>query len=340
MKDLVSVIIVNWNGKKYLDDCLSSIYESSYKNIEVILVDNNSKDGSISFVRNNFKKTKIIELNDNYGYVGGNIEGIKKSNGKYLLLLNNDTRSDPKLITNLVSFYKKNKDCGTVQPKIRILKHPEYLDGIGSFFTITGFLKHVGHKERENKIELNKTIEAFSIKGACMMIERKLFNEVGGFDKRYFAYFEETDLCWRVLLKGKKNYYFPGALVYHAVGRTTSRISLPFIEFHSFKNRIATLIKNLELKNIVIVLPIHITLCFGFIFFYVISGKWKNAKAIINAILWNIESIDETIKLRSAIQSKRIVHDKLIMHKYKKSFSMDSINQMIKFYFFKRGKIV
>lgn len=339
-KDLISIIIVNYNGKKYLKTCLSSIYQSDYKKYEIVFVDNGSIDGSIDFVKKNFtKKTKVIELKKNTGFTGGNIKGVKQSNGKYFLFLNNDTKISPTLLKDLVSFYKKTKKCGVVQPKIRLLRHKEYLDGTGSTLTATGFLQHHGHKKKDEEVNITKPTEIFAAKGACMFLSKKVYETIGGFDSRFFAYFEETDLCWRSILYGYKNYYYPRTEMFHIIGRTSSKMPLPIIEFHSFKNRIATLIKNLGYKKILFVLPIHLSICLLLSGFYLVLGKWKNSFQILNAILWNIKQLRQTIKVRQKVQQSRKISDTTMFKKYSTKPQLSLFAHTFKMYFLKRGKV-
>ncbi len=339
MNKKVSVIIVNYNGKKYLPVCLRSIQASTYKNLEVIVVDNASVDGSVEYIRKHDPKVKIVQMTTNTGFAGGNIAGIKEASGEYLLLLNNDTRSTKDLVAKLVEFYEKTPDCGVIQPKIRLLYHPEYLDGIGSSLTVAGFLAHHGHKMLEKKVNIDEPQEIFVPKGACMFLSKKDYVKAGGFDNKYFIYFEETDLCWRIYLMGKKNYYYPGAVVYHAVGRTSSKLPLPFVEYHSFKNRIATLIKNLENGSLIMVLPIHLLLVTMFIFLYIVTGKFPNAYAIVKAMIWNITNLPYLYNQRKRTRRIRMTKDNELFRKHVEKISITESLHMARSYFFKRGKV-
>src|SRR3989344_2256511 len=137
MRVLVSIIIVNWNARENLQECLSALFKISYKNYEVILVDNGSKDDSVKFVKSNYPDIKIVESGKNLGFAGGNNLGFKQARGKYVLFLNNDTIVTKDFLEKLVDFMEKRKDVGIVQPKI-LFHRPDTtlhhrVNSVGSF---------------------------------------------------------------------------------------------------------------------------------------------------------------------------------------------------------------
>ncbi|MDD4606956.1 MAG: glycosyltransferase family 2 protein [Patescibacteria group bacterium] len=322
MNKKVSIIIVNYNGKKWIKKCFDSLHEQNYKNIEIIFVDNASIDGSVELIKRFYPEVKIIINKENLGFVGGNNIGYQNSTGDYILLLNNDTIVTKDFLEVLVAFLNKNKDVGVVQPKIYLTKEDGLLDCTGSFLNKTGFLQHVGFLEKDRG-QYNKEKEIFSAKGACMLIKRELIEKINLFDDDYFAYFEETDFCWRSWLAGCKTIFLPQSIIYHDMGLTSRNLPSPFIDYHSFKNRICTLIKNLGIKNLIFILPLHLFLCVIISFLFFIKGRTKNGWAIIKAIKWNIINIRNNFQKRKYIQQKiRIINDKTIFNINNNQFSL------------------
>jgi hypothetical protein len=305
---LVSIIIVNLNGKKWLEKCIPSIFDSNYpqNKIEIIIVDNGSVDGSVDFVRNKFSRNyqiRIIELDKNYGFAKPNNMGIRYSNGKFILFLNNDTIVTKNFLRNLIKIMLSNPKIGACQSKILLMENRNILDATGSFLTQTGFLIHEGLRQKD-KGQYNKIREIFSTKGACMLARREILDKVGFFDEDFFAYFEETDLCWRIWLAGYSIVFVPDSVIYHKMGATTTRMNISFIEYHSFKNRICSLIKNLNNINLIKILPVHIFLCCGVCVLYIFMLKPCNAIAIMRAILWNFMNIRHTLEKRNIVQKR------------------------------------
>jgi len=320
---LISIIIVNWNGLKWLSDCFRTIYAQDYKDFEVIFVDNASKDKSVAWVKENYPKTKIIINKENLGFADANNIGYKKAKGKYILFLNNDTKVTKTFLTELVNVLEKDNTIGGVQSKILLMDHPDIHDSVGAFLTPTGFLYHYGFG-RKNIAKYNKEIELYTAKGACMMFRKDVLDAVAIcgdiFDPDYFAYFEESDLCHRVWLAGYRIVYAYKSVIYHKMGATSAGMNNAFIQYHSFKNRIRTYIKNFGIVNLMLTLPVHLLFCEGFSAYSFIKGQFQLSWAMQKALWWNIVNFGQTMKLRNIIQTRiRKVSDsgltKSIVHK-------------------------
>ena len=298
---LVSVIIVNWNGGKVFEKCLKFLKKIDYPNCELIIVDNGSKDGTDRFAQ--------IKNRKNLGFAPANNQGLKVAKGKYILLLNNDTKVSKDLLSVLVSKMESDPSVGVIQPKILMMDKKGYLDNAGSFLTRIGFLEHWGFGEKDS-IEFSKEKEVFSAKGACILIRRDVVQKVGLFDNDFVSYFEESDFCWRVWLVGLRVIYYPQTYIYHKVGFTIQRLDVGQINYHYFKNRITSLIKNLETYNLFIILPVHIAVSVGIAIIFLIKGKLKSASIIIKAIKWNIKNIKVILQKRRDTQMLRKISDK------------------------------
>ncbi len=321
-KTLVSVIIPTYNGLEHLKKCLTSLYKQEYKQIEVIVVDNNSSDQSVSYIKKNFPQVKLVESKENLGFAESNNIGFDKSIGEYILLLNNDTLVTAKFLTNLVSTINSQEDIGAVQPKIFFMDNPELLDSTGSFLTGTGLLYHVGINRKNFDIYNHKKF-IYSAKGACLLIKRSVLRAslLDGkvFDTTYFAYFEETDLCHRIWLSGYKVLYEPKSVIFHKMGATSTMLQNSFIQFHSFKNRINTYLKNLSYRKMILILLINILISNVYAILALLKLNLSLALSIYKAIWWNVVNIGQTIKKRKFVQQKirKVSDDKIWRYIYK-----------------------
>lgn len=324
---LVSIIMPTYNGLGHLEKCLPSLFKSKYKNFELILIDNNSVDESISYVEKKFPKVKLIKNSKNDGYAQGNNLGWKYVKGDYVLFLSNDTIVDENFITEMIKILENRPELGGVQSKVFLMDDHSRLDSVGSFFTSTGFLYHYGANKKD-ALKYNKEIFVYSAKGVCMLFRKKVIQNVlvegEIFDSSYFAYFEETDLCHRIWLSGWKIGYAPRSFIYHKVGGTSRSMDNSFIQYHSFKNRINSYCKNLDTLNLIKVLPLHLFLCEVNAAIYLLRGKFRMALTVQKSILWNILNLNKTLKKRRIVQLKlRKVKDADIMPYIKKNVGLD-----------------
>lgn len=311
---LVTIIIVNWNGLMWLADCFASLYTQDYKNFEIIFVDNASKDESVQWVKKHYPKTKIIVNKKNLGFADANNIGYRKAKGEYILFLNNDTRVTKTFLTELVRVLESDKAIGGAQSKILLMDKPDTHDSVGAFLTPTGFLYHYGFGKKD-QLRYNKQIDLYTAKGACMMFRKNVLEKVAIddtiFDPDYFAYFEETDMCHRVWLAGYRIVYAYKSVIFHKMGATSSGMNNAFIQYHSFKNRIRSYLKNYGTGWFWSYFPLHLLFCELYCVVSFVKGKWSLGWAIQRAFWWNIRNIRETIRLRAYVQSHiRKIHDR------------------------------
>ncbi len=311
MNPLVSIVILNFNGKENLEYCLPSVKRLNYKPIEVIVVDNGSTDDSIEFLKTHYPHVKLIENKKNLGYSIGNNIGASRAKGKYILVLNDDTKLTPDLITKLVGRMESNQKIGITMPKILFMDKPNVVDSVGSFFTKLGIFQHISDfGVKDGTLDLPEKI--FSAKSACILIRKKLYMDIGGFDEDFFAYAVDPDLCWRVWQRGFEVILVPDARIYHKGSVTNIKhVNADFIVYETFKNVISSLIKNLEVRYLYI-LGINIGISFFGILLYILRLKPKQAFAIISAVSWNVISLKHNLEKRKATRSKRRVSDRQI----------------------------
>lgn len=310
----VSIVVVNWNGKKFLKNCLDSLQKITYNATEIIVVDNNSTDGSGAFVKKYYPKVKIIENKKNYGYAGGANIGYKHASGSHVLFLNNDTVVTPGFIESLLADFRKDPTIGCVQSQMRLLNDKSILEVVGDFISFTGFLYHYGYRKKANLEKYNRQKIIFSPKGASMIFPRSLLQKIGLFDEDFFIFFEETDLCFRVWLAGYKVLYEPRSVIYHVSGGDTilsNKYNYEKRIYLIFKNMNCSYIKNFGTRNLLTIFPVSaITQTFMLIYFFV-TFRFYLVRAIFKAYWWNILNFNKTLAKRRFIQSKiRKVSDK------------------------------
>jgi GT2 family glycosyltransferase len=313
MTPKVSVIIVNYNGEKVLEECLSSIFKQTYKNFEVIVVDNDSKDKSIELIKSNYPRAILIEEKYNHGFAGGNNIGYEKSTGEIIILLNNDTKVEEDYIENFIKVFDDFPNCGAASSKIVLYDEPEVLDGAGSFWTGYTMLYHTGYLKNSNLKEFNKPYKVFSAKGASMITKKEIIEKVGLFDSDFWHYYEEGDFCHRVINAGYDVYYYPKTTCFHKCGH--SRILLnkeDLIFFSNEKNRILSFLLNFKFPDVIFVLFKHLIILVGYISLHIVSkfkDRLKNKanshgnevsiiRMILKSIIWNIVNIKKTLAKR------------------------------------------
>ncbi|GAI92372.1 unnamed protein product, partial [marine sediment metagenome] len=213
---LVSVIIINYNGLGDLEEFFDSIFNLTYKNVELIIIDNNSQDNSVEIIQKNYPIVKIVELKKNYGFAKGNNLGMPFTKGKYIVLLNMDTVVDKNWLTELVKVAEQSNYIGIIGSKIYYYDNREIIDFAGGSSNIYGKAFHIGMSNKDNEI-LNKKKTTFYICGASLLIKRELYDKIGLFDPIYFAYFEDVDLCWRAWMIGYKVIFAPKSFLYHKI---------------------------------------------------------------------------------------------------------------------------
>jgi len=319
----VSIIIVSYNNEIWVEQCLDSILNQNYDNIEVIWIDNGSKDKTVGLIKQEKYiklKIKLKVLEKNVGFASANNEGYIISKGDIIFLLNSDARIEPNTISKVVKTFEENNNVGIIQNKILLINEPTKLDSAGSLFTVTGFLKHIARKE---SIDFKENYPIFGGKGASLFIKKEVIVKSYLFNPYFTSYFEDTDICWRAWIMGYEVIFSPSGITYHKGGATAFWLSSGITDFHSFKNRIFCLLTCLNILNLIIILPTHIFLCLLISLIYLIRGKFKKAFAIIKAIAWNIGNFDKVIFYRQLINSKRILKDKEIFRKVMSKFSIE-----------------
>jgi GT2 family glycosyltransferase len=252
---LISIIVVNWNGKNLLDDCLGSIFNQTIKPDEVILVDNGSTDGSPDYVTEYFPQVKLIRLKENKGFCGGNNIGFKYASGNFIALLNNDTLVSPPWLEELLQAMKADDRIGLCASCMLNYFNPGYIDTAGDGYDVCGIGFKIGNGRPINKH--NRPGRVFGACAGAVLLRRSMIDEIGLFDEDFFAVGEDIDLCFRAKLSGYSCAYVPNAKVYHKVSQTVG-VGSDFLLYHSRRNLEYTYLKNMPLLLLLITLPLHL----------------------------------------------------------------------------------
>lgn len=235
----ISVIIVNWNTKDLLRNCLNSIYQTVHNLVlEIIVVDNFSSDGSVAMLKEEFPSILRIVNKENKGFGAANNQALAIMKGKYALLLNTDTVLTPEAVKKIWNFCEANEKAAIVCGQLlnadgskqnSIASFPDLLT-LAVNTSLLEYLFPLRYPSKRYKHPLS--IEVDSAIGACMMIRKKALDETGAFDERYFFFFEETDLAYTMRIKGWKVYQVPDAFVYHLQGQSIGHNTSSRIEFY------------------------------------------------------------------------------------------------------------
>lgn len=288
VQPFISIIIVSWNAIHHLKRFLPSVVATNYPNFEIILADNASTDESVAFTKANFPDVRILVMDKNYGYCGGNNRAAKLARGEILLFLNNDVFVDSQWLSELIPAFHNN-EVGIVQPKLRSFLHPDWFEYAGA---AGGFVDALGYPFCRGRIfdtlELDtgqyETDEPiFWASGAAFGIRKSLFEELGGFDEDFEFHMEEIDLCWRALRNGYQVWYMPKSVVYHLGGGSLNALS-PRKTFYNFRNNWWMLMKNLRADEFQSIVFKRLGLDFVAIIKELITLRWHHAQAIIQGI--------------------------------------------------------
>lgn len=221
---IVSIVVLNYNGKQFLDACVASIEAQTFQNFELILVDNASADASWEHMVNRWEGAHVLIRNDeNLGYAEGNNVGLRVARGQFLVVLNNDTVVDPEWLAELLKAAERHPEYGMFSSQIRSYAQPEILDTIGVILYRDGMSRGLGRLEPADRY--SEPRDVFAPSGCAGFYRREMLEQVGLFEKDYFAYCEDTDLGFRGQLAGYRCRYVPTARVYHHYSATTGKYS-------------------------------------------------------------------------------------------------------------------
>ena len=338
-KGLVSIIIPIYNGESRIEELINSLMVQTYKNIEIITVDNNSTDDSISILKKLDNKKiplKIFSNKKNEGYCGGCNKGIEKANGEFLLFLSQDRIMNFDWIEKTIEEINKNEETCCVIGKV--IREGATSAEYGHSYDIYGSVV-INSIPKESNVFFG---------GGTVLIKKTILDKIGFFDPEFFIYQEDVDICWRIRLTGKKIKIVENAICQNKGGGISDTfydsnnyqikfdkelINMPIYKFYySQKNRIRTMLKNYSTKNIWKRIPISIIMIFlRGIFMSIENRNLAYLVAVFRGYFWNIQYLKNTLQSRKKIQKNRVVNDHEI-EKYmiNHSIEIEGIKKIIK----------
>lgn len=311
-KPIVSIVIANKDGGRFLKRCLDSIFEEK-GDYEVILVDDGSKDESVNLVKNYLgkdKRLRLIELPENAGAAAARNTGVAKASGEYLFFLDSDTRAENGWYKETIKFFQNNKKAGAAQVKLLRMGTNRF-DYAGDYLGPLGFLIERS-RGAEDTGQFDKLKPIFSGKSAGMIVRKEVFKKIGGFDSDYQIFLEDTDLTWRIWLAGYEVYFVHSIVVMHAYGtkeKDSNQYKLNKVTYRGCRNMISTLIKNLDDKHLIMILPINIGCWLTLAVMALVRLDFSKAGSLLRGIGWNLIHFKQTLTKRKRIQSQRAISD-------------------------------
>jgi len=305
----IAIAILNWNGLSLLKNHLKVVIEKS-NNSSIYIIDNNSTDDSIEFLKENYPQVQIIELKENFGFAEGYNLGLKQIKEEIVCIMNNDIEvSDNWLEPIREKFIEKPNSI--VQPTIMDIKNKEYFEYAGAS---GGFIDKFGYPYCRGRIfnTLEKNTNQYSddkifwASGACMFIPKKVFFDIGGFDSTFFAHMEEIDLCWRAFNHNIDCVSSTKSIVYHVGAATIKENSKK--NYLNYRNSLIMLTKNLPLKTLLYVLFIRIILDIVSFIRYVFIGRLDLSLSIIRAHKSYYQNANKILKARDNNLKRRVYY--------------------------------
>jgi GT2 family glycosyltransferase len=237
---LASIVIPTWNGIQHLPTCLDALRAQSYRNLEIILVDNGSTDGSQTLVSEQYPAVRLLALDRNLGLTGGNNAGMRVAGGEILISLNNDTEAEPCFVEALVAALVDHPEAGVAAAKMRLFDRRDTLHSAGDGYRADGIPFNRGVWQRDEG-QFDEPGWVFGGCGGAVAYRRAMLDQVGLFDESFFMYCEDVDLNWRAQLAGWRCWYTPEAVVYHKLSATGGG---PIASFYTGRNTLWVIAKN------------------------------------------------------------------------------------------------
>jgi GT2 family glycosyltransferase len=307
----VTILLVNWNGEKYLKKFLPPLMQTFYTPFDVLLVDNNSQDNSLAFVKANYPEIRVIKSDVNLGFAAGNNFALPHVNNPYLVLLNTDVCVTPDWLSPLVAAAEANPLAAAIQPKIRAYHQPsyfEYAGGCGGWLDKWGYPFCRGRlfdTLEEDTGQYDDSRPIFWASGACMLVRLEVIRKIGLFEPDFFAHWEEIDFCWRAQNYGYSILAVPQSLVFHVGGGTLAK-SNPQKSFLNFRNSLLCMVKNLPFPELCLKLAVRWALDYVVIFKNLLEGKTNESRSILYAHWAFLKWLPIFWRKRKSLPQKRL----------------------------------
>lgn len=306
MSDRINVIILNWNGKKFMAECLDSVRKQTYPDIRITVVDNASTDGSVEYLRKEYPEVDLLVNGKNLGFAGGNNTGIRACKDDYLVILNNDTDLAPDCLAELKKVMDTDPRIGASASRIMLKFEENRLDAAGIEVCPDGLALGRGRMEPPEKYARQE--EVFFASDCCTLYRRSMLDGIGHYDEDFFAYADETDLGWRARARGWKCIYVPTAVVNHHHSGTGGSHS-PFKAYLVERNRICVVVKNfpvsLVFRGVAYTLERYLWQAFGAVFKKGRAGKFTGDYSSFQLVLVLLKAYWGALVLLPKMLAKR-----------------------------------
>jgi GT2 family glycosyltransferase len=311
MRLKTAVVILNWNGRKFLEKFLAGVIACSGNDAEIVIADNNSGDDSIEFMRQTYPGIRVIQLDKNHGFAQGYNLALKQVQADIYILLNSDIEVTENWIRPVLNLMQTDSSIAACQPKIRSFKEPEKFEYAGA---AGGFIDKYGYPFCQGRLfqsiendqgQYDRAREVFWATGACMFVRSEVFHQLGGFDDDFFAHMEEIDFCWRAKNLGYKVMYCPGSTIFHIGGGTLHKKN-PKKTYLNIRNNIIMLYKNLEPERLHRVLAARMVLDYVAAVKFLFDGGFRDMAAVIQAHFYFWKNLSRLRKKREKIPHHRV----------------------------------
>lgn len=294
-----SVVIVNWNGLRHLEACLCSLRAQTFRDFEVIVVDNGSTDGSIDYVRSKFPDVRLICQGRNSGFAAASNAGIAASQGEFVVFLNNDTETDPSWLEELLSTIQSRPDIGFCASKILFFDDRNRIDSAGDELSSNGVVQKRGHRKPD--VGFDQLQPIFSACGGAALFRRSVLDDIGGFDEDFFLIFEDADLSFRAQLAGYSGLFVPTARIYHKGNASIGTLSDTYV-YYGHRNLEFVYLQNMPTALLLRSLPAHLLYDVLAMFYF---ASRRRLKPFLRAKAAVIRALPTILKKRARIQRGR-----------------------------------
>ncbi len=300
---LISVVIVNWNAGDLLERCVASALAQTWRPLEVIVIDNDSSDGSENIIGEKFPSVHLVRSGGNIGFAAANNLALRiiSDKSRWVALLNPDAFPEPTWLESLYDAAQRHPEYAFFGSRLMDAKNPLVVDGMGDIYHLSGLVWRRGHGNIVDTV-INRT-EIFSPCAAAAMYRKDVLLQVGGFDEDFFCYVEDVDLGFRLRLRGHRCLYVPASVAYH-VGSAVSGARSDFSVYHGHRNLVWTFVKNMPGVLFCALLPIHLLLNVGTVILFALRGR---GKIVLRAKRDAWRRIPSMWRKRRLIQAYRVV---------------------------------
>ncbi|HCS22073.1 MAG TPA: hypothetical protein DIW47_16215 [Bacteroidetes bacterium] len=314
----VDVVILNYNGKRFLDECIGSLLLGTYANAKLYVVDNASTDSDVAYLKQHYPQVEIIQNPENNGYCAAYNLAFSHCQGKYFVCLNNDVTVAPDWLEHMVELAETDEKIAAIQPKLVSYFDPEkfeYAGAAGGMMDVYGypFLRGRLFSEIETDTgQYDDIAEIFWTSGAAMFLRKSALSDTGNLDETIVHHMDEIDLCWRLRMAGYRLLVQPRSVIRHIGGATIQSKSYKKI-YWNHRNALYIMLKNYELPQVLRFVPVHILLDYVAIAQAALTFQWVMVRGVLAAHCWLLFHLPLIFKKRKEVQAIRKKGDEAVL---------------------------